>query len=67
MKIFFAGNAGHGKAGIHRENLLKNLAKTRLFSFFWCGEDRDFYKHFLSWGKESINENSIRGRGDIRP
>ena len=49
MKLYFAGNTGHGKAGKHRENLLKKAGCSRLFSLFWV---REFYKNFEMWSKD---------------
>ena len=49
MKLYFAGNTGHGKAGITREEFLKSTKASRLFSLFWV---EDFYKNFQIWTKD---------------
>ena len=54
MKIYFAGNTGHGKAGIHREKHLKSMNCNRLFSLFWM---EDFYKNFQIWSENIPKKN----------
>ena len=48
MKIYFAGNTGHGKVGLNRERLLKRVGCCRLFSLYWM---KDFYKNFEIWSE----------------
>ena len=46
MKLYLAGNPGHGKAGKHRADLIKSKGKNAVISFFWCKEGGDFHKYF---------------------
>ena len=62
MKLYFAGNPGHGKAGDHREGYLIKTKVARMFSYFWFGEGKDFHKHFKRW----IDETMLCGRRDNR-
>lgn len=68
MKIFLAGNSGHGKAGEWRENMLREVGANRLFSFFWVGEGKDFNKHFIKYVKEKKNgtDTMLRRCGNNR-
>jgi hypothetical protein len=46
MKLYLAGNPGHGEAGKYREQIMSDIGKNVMVSFFWCQEDGDFYKYF---------------------
>lgn len=62
MKLFFAGNAGHGKIGVFREDLLINEGAGRLMSYFWLKEQ--FYKNFKRWADaKEANFSGLRNDG----
>ena len=58
MKLYLAGNPGHGKAGRYREDYLKKVKARLMMSYFWCCEDGDFHKYF----RRMINESKIYDR-----
>lgn len=44
MKIYLAGNSGHGMIGKYREDHMVEVKAHRLFSYFWLKEG--FLKNF---------------------
>lgn len=64
MRLFLAGNPGHGKVGERREEYLIRNKCNRILSYFWFGEGRDFNKHFERW--KDAKENNISGLRDDR-
>ena len=55
MKLYLAGNPGHGTVGKWREEMIKRHKARRLWSFFWAR--KDFLKYFEMWTKERSNDD----------
>ncbi len=56
MKLYLAGNPGHGKAGLHREQYLRQVKAQLMMSYYWVREGGDFHKYFrrmIKWTKSS--------------
>lgn len=52
MKLYLAGNSGHGVAGEHREEFLLKIKAGRMVSFWWYREEGDFHK----WWKRLVKK-----------
>lgn len=52
MKLYLAGNSGHGKAAEKREEYLLKIKAARVFSFWWYREGGDFNKWWKKWLKQ---------------
>ena len=57
MKLYLAGNPGHGNPGRDRESYIIKKRYRRILSFFWCREEGDFHKVFLRWNDEKQKSN----------
>ena len=46
MKLYFAGNPGHGKAGLYREQYFRKMKVRLVMSYYWVREGGDFNRYF---------------------
>jgi len=65
MKLYLAGNPGHGKAGLYREQYLRKVKAQLVMSYYWVQEGGDFHNYFrrMIYGK---TKDAFSGRRNHR-